>query len=149
MRWIDKDPADGPSWPTVAPEEIRCYENDILPHKETVFSWLHVRRRASPSLRCSQSHTLAHAQLFFCLDLITELLSLPAYSFFHNGFVSAPSRIFAYLPYSSHIFVTEFWEMESPHIDTQCSLLIWCQRLWVFRYLLHSSLELHLWHCRL
>lgn len=36
-------------------------------------AWLHVRWRPSMSLCCTQSHTLARAQLVYCLALIFQL----------------------------------------------------------------------------
>lgn len=32
-RCLHKEPADGSRWPTVTPEEMHPYNNDILPHK--------------------------------------------------------------------------------------------------------------------
>lgn len=95
-EWCDKGPADGSNWPTVTPEEMRCYNNDILQHKASVFSRL--RTATSPMatlcvvLALKLTLSLHSDRLLYCPDpSVVSLFQHP-----HPMFVS--DRIFAYLP---------------------------------------------------
>lgn len=76
-------------------------------------AWLHVRRRPFLSFCCTQSHTLAHAQLVYCSDWIIQLF-LTVYPSFYIVSIFVPKRIFAYLPSYSRIFCPRISGNEKP-----------------------------------
>lgn len=76
-------------------------------------AWLHVRRRPFLSFCCTQSHTLAHAQLVYCSDWIIQLF-LTVYPSFYSVSIFVPKRIFAYLPSYSRIFCPRISGNEKP-----------------------------------
>lgn len=89
-------------------------------------AWLHVRRRPSMSLYCTQSHTLARAQSVYCFALLiqfcpsvcTHLFSVSPYCVSED--ICIPSALLTH-------FVAEFRETQSPrqviHIGSQMSTL--------------------------
>lgn len=96
----DKGPADGSHWPTVTPEEMRCYNNDILRHKASVFSRLCTATSPMATLYVVLSHSNSHCrciQIVYCIAWILQSsLCSSTTTPLHPMFVS--ERIFAYLP---------------------------------------------------
>lgn len=80
-RCVHKEPADGSRWPTVTPEEMHPYNNDILPHKAPcvlVATHGHMSERrpsiSSHSVALTLSAPIAH--LLFCVAFQHRALSL-------------------------------------------------------------------------
>lgn len=92
--------------PAVTAEEMRCYENDILPHKGPVVLVATHGYMSCPTetFYATPSHTLARAQLVHCLASDHSALSLCLGSSFYSDSMIVSKRIFAYLPPRSHSF---------------------------------------------
>lgn len=80
-RCLHKEPADGSRWPTVTPEEMHPYNNDILPHKAPcvlVATHGHMSERrpsiSSPSVALTLSAPVAHS--LYCVAFHHRALSL-------------------------------------------------------------------------
>lgn len=80
-RCVHKEPADGSRWPTVTPEEMHPYNNDILLHKAPcvlVATHGHMSERrpsiSSHSVTLTLSAPIAH--LLFCVAFHHRALSL-------------------------------------------------------------------------
>lgn len=68
-------------------------------------AWLHVRRRPSMSLHCTQSHTLARAQLVYCLALIIQLfLSFCTHPFSEPPYLCLRGYLHTFRP--THTFLS-------------------------------------------
>lgn len=87
-RCLHKEPADGSRWPTVTPEEMHPYNNDILPHKAPCVlsrhAWPHVREETLYIVPQRRSHTFGpHRSLaLLCrLSPSSPFSSLPAVAF--------------------------------------------------------------------
>lgn len=134
----DKGPADGSHWPTVTPEEMRCYNNDILRHKASVFSRLCTATSPMATLYVVLSHSNSHCrciQIVYCIAWILQSSLCSSTTPPSTPCLSLRGYLHTFHP-TQTVFVAGLWEMWSPRqelpIDSRlsspsCQKLLWIQ----------------------